>query len=72
MKKQVFVFLLMATITTSAFAYFKPAKPILDQVDTNTEEPEALHCKVTNGDITVECWFCDCQALYEKVASQEK
>lgn len=39
-----------------------------EEVEQNVQESEfdAIYCKVTVGNITVECWGCDCA----KIATQ--
>lgn len=42
----------------------------IEVVNENTEnanqiEDEAIHCKVTIGDVSMSCWFCNCKDLQD-------
>ena len=72
MKKQLFVFLLLLSlVTTTAFAYFNPVLPPVDDTMATEEvatEEEAFHCIVyKDGVVAAECWICNCRKLYDTV-----
>lgn len=62
MKKQIFVLSAALMLAFGSFAYANTLnKPVVNTPSGGEED--ALYCKFTKGDTSVECWFCDCAKL---------
>lgn len=79
MKKQVILFVMLASVATSAFAGLNPiiknakapkATETTVKPEVKGEEEDALHCVVYSNETNrkaAECWFCNCAELYESI-----
>jgi hypothetical protein len=75
MKKLLFMFSMLFVFALAGMAFTtgdmevvnaEEVVSLVEESEVSVEE-EALYCKVTNGDVEVECWFCNCRKLADSL-----
>jgi hypothetical protein len=65
MKKQILSLSALLLLAIGAFAFTAKANPTPVPTPPQPVEnvDDSLYCKVSDGNVTLTCWFCDCAKL---------